>query len=244
MTQSDPPAFNGVQDTHEARLHREALALEVQREAAETAFWTGRTRFSGAVIRAISRVPRHIFIPERLSLRLAYANHPQPIGLGQTISQPYIVALMTDLLDLTEGERVLEVGTGSGYQAAVLAELGAEVYSVERLQDLVGHARAVLAHQGYANIHVRCADGTEGWAEHAPFAGILVAAAARNTIPQALIEQLAPGGRMIIPIGAQHGPQMLTLGVKDAADHFASRPVLPVTFVPLLSSLENKEKAR
>jgi len=244
VTQSDPPAFNGVQDNHEARFLREALAQAIQREAAETAFWTGRARFSGAVIDAIGRVERHVFIPERLPLRLAYANHPQPIGLGQTISQPYIVALMTDLLDLTGGQRVLEVGTGSGYQAAVLAELGVEVYSVERLHTLADHARAVLACQGYENVHVRCADGTEGWAKHAPFAGILVAAAAQNSIPQALIDQLAPGGRMIIPIGAQLGPQMLTLGVKDARGHFVSHPVLPVAFVPLLSSLENKEKAR
>lgn len=238
MTHTDPPT-SYVEDTPDAQRHRDALARTVQQEAAETAFWTGRTRFSEAVIQAIQRVPRHAFIPERLPLSLAYANHPQPIGLGQTISQPYIVALMTDLLDLTGCERVLEVGTGSGYQTAVLAELGVQVYSVERLNDLARRAASILAEQGYTNVHIQCADGVLGWPEHAPFDGIIVTAAAHRTIPLALIDQLAPGGRMVIPLGSQHGPQMLTLGVKDADGRFTTQAVLPVAFVPLLSPLEN-----
>lgn len=217
-----------------AQRLREALARLVQDEAGETAFWTGRDHFQPTVIDAIAHVPRHAFIPGRVPLATAYANRPLPIGLGQTISQPYIVALMTDLLNLHGSERVLEVGTGSGYQAAVLAEIADDVYSIERHQDLATHAREVLTKQGYTNVHIRCTDGTQGWVEQAPFDAILVAAAASGPIPQALIEQLAPNGRMIIPLGPRSGPQMLSLGLKNDAGVFTSQPVLPVTFVPLV----------
>jgi len=220
---------------HEIERHRDALVRTIAREAAETAFWTGRQRFGELVMQAIARVPRHAFMPEAPPPAIAYANRPQPIGLGQTISQPYIVALMTDLLDLMGGERVLEIGTGSGYQAAVLAEIADEVYSVERFEDLAAQARRVLTDQGYANVSITTGDGADGWAEHAPFDAILVTAAADGPIPEALIEQLKPGGRMVIPLGPRHGPQMLTLGLKNAKGDFASRPVLPVAFVPLVS---------
>jgi len=226
----------------DAQSHRNALAQAIQREAAETAFWTGRSRFSDAVIDAIARVAREAFIPENLPLSVAYANRPQPIGFGQTISQPYIVALMTDLLDLKGGERVLEVGTGSGYQAAVLAALGVELYSVERLDDLARHARAALQSQGFENVHIHCGDGALGWAEHAPYDAILVTAAVDGPIPKALIDQLAPGGCMVIPQGPHLGPQMLLLGRKDGQGRFASQAVLPVSFVPLVSLLEKNAK--
>ncbi|MBF0250506.1 MAG: protein-L-isoaspartate(D-aspartate) O-methyltransferase [Alphaproteobacteria bacterium] len=224
--------------SEEAERHRAALVREVERDAADTASWTGRRTFSAAVMDAIARVPRHVYIPHEPSLAVAYANRPQPIGGGQTISQPYIVALMTDLLNLPPDARVLEVGTGSGYQCAVLAELAAHVFSVERLPNLAAAALAVLKEQGYANIDVLCADGAKGWSEHAPYDAIMVTAAAEGGVPGALIEQLAPGGRMVIPLGPRFGPQMLTLGVKDANGRFSSTPVLPVAFVPLVTRPE------
>ena len=227
---------------HDAQWHRDALARAIEREAAETAFWTGRSRFSARVIDAIAHVAREAFIPEDVPLSVAYANRPQPIGQGQTISQPYIVALMTDLLDLAGGERVLEIGSGSGYQAAVLAELGVELYSVERLDYLARHARKALETQGYDNVHLRCGDGALGWPEHAPFNAILVTAAVDGPIPKALIDQLAPGGRMVIPQGPSFGRQMLLLGRKDAHGRFDSQAVLPVAFVPLVSLLDNQRK--
>ncbi|HEY9080393.1 protein-L-isoaspartate(D-aspartate) O-methyltransferase [Magnetovibrio sp.] len=222
--------------------HARALAHAIQREAAETAFWTGRSRFSDRVIDAVARVAREAFIPDPVPLGVAYANRPQSIGHGQTISQPYIVALMTDLLDLQGGERVLEIGTGSGYQAAILAELGADLYSVERLEALADHARTALERQGFSGVHIKCGDGTLGWAEHAPYDAIVVTAAVDGPIPKALIEQLAPGGRMVIPQGPHLGPQMLLLGRKDAQGDFTSQAVLPVSFVPLVSLLENQRK--
>jgi len=227
---------------HDAQWHRDALARTIQHEAAETAFWTGRSRFGERVMDAIAHVAREAFIPDDVPLSVAYANRPQPIGQGQTISQPYIVALMTDLLDLTGDERVLEIGAGSGYQGAVLAELGAELYSVERLDDLARRARKTLETQGYDNVHIHCGDGALGWAEHAPYDAILVTAAVDGPIPKALIDQLAPGGRMVIPQGPNFGPQMLLLGRKDAHGQFDSQAVLPVAFVPLVSLLDNQRK--
>lgn len=224
---------NNTEMNHKAE--RIALTRAIEHEASETAAWTGRTTFNARVIRAIAEVPRHLFIPGAPPPGVAYANRPQPIGLGQTISQPYIVALMTELLDLDGGEKVLEVGTGSGYQTAVLAEIAGEVYSVERFADLAAGARATLAECGYSNIHMSCSDGTRGWVEHAPYDAIMVTAAADGPVPQALIEQLQPGGRMVIPLGPRHGPQMLTVGLKDQTGRFTKHPVLPVSFVPLVS---------
>lgn len=224
----------------DSQAYRDALADEIQSQARDTQSWTGRAAFGVRVMNAIRAVPRHEFIPEPIPLAAAYANRPQPIGHGQTISQPYIVALMTDLLNLDGTERVLEVGAGCGYQsavlAAVLAEAGGEVYAVERLESLAQQAHDTLQRLGYDNVEVACADGTKGWAEHAPYDGILVTACFDGPVPKPLIEQLRPGGRMIIPLGPRWGPQMLHLGIKDADGRFHHEPVLAVAFVPLVTS--------
>ncbi len=160
-----------------------------------------------AVLDAMLHVPRHRFVPESLRAE-AYDDYPLPIGHGQTISQPYIVALMTEALALQPGDKVLELGTGSGYQAAILAEMGMEVYTVEIVPALYEAARALLTESGYQQVHCRLGDGNAGWQEHAPYAGI-IATAAPMQIPPALIEQLAEGGRMIIPVGPRGGYQIL-----------------------------------
>ena len=183
------------------------------------------------VLETMRTVPRHRFVPERL-WDSAYDDRPLPIGHSQTISQPYIVALMTDLLGVSPGDRVLEIGTGSGYQAAVLAALGAEVYSIEIVTPLVTSARAALDGAGFAAVTTRQGDGYDGWAEHAPFTGIVVTAAASH-IPPPLIDQLAPGGRMVIPVGPAFMVQHLVLVEKDADGEVTSRILLPVRFVPL-----------
>lgn len=224
--------------TDPAGALRARLVADIAIEASDTAFWTGRDHFAASVMDAVARVPRQDFIPGDVPLDVAYANHPQPIGLGQTISQPYIVALMTDLLDLKGGERVLEVGTGCGYQCAVLAELAAHVYSVERLSQLADTAKSTLKKLGYDNADIRVSDGAKGWPEQAPYDGILVTACQDGPIPAPLIAQLAPGGRMVIPLGRQFSPQMLHLGLKDEHGRFTHRPVLPVAFVPLVSNGE------
>jgi protein-L-isoaspartate(D-aspartate) O-methyltransferase len=180
---------------------------------------------------AMQRVPRHEFVGPDMR-RHAYINGPLPIGHGQTISQPYIVALMTDLADLHTGSRVLEVGTGSGYQAAVLAELGVEVYSVEIIPALARQAAERLEVLGYTNIHARLGDGYHGWPEQAPFDAILVTAAARE-VPGPLIDQLRPGGKLVIPVGHPDFGQELLL-LQKAEDGSVSRyEILPVAFVPL-----------
>jgi len=166
------------------------------------------------------------------SMDAAFENRPQPIGHGQTISQPFIVALMTELLDLQPDDGVLEVGTGSGYQAAVLAELAGKVCSIEVIPELARAAAAALAQQGYGNVVLRTGDGGLGWPERAPFDVIIVTAAAPN-IPPALIEQLRSGGVMVIPVGPRHGDQELVLLRKNAAGEVTQRNVLPVAFVPL-----------
>ncbi|HUB43772.1 MAG TPA: protein-L-isoaspartate(D-aspartate) O-methyltransferase [Acetobacteraceae bacterium] len=210
---------------------QQELIEELEQEARETAKWTGRKRFSPRVLDALRKVRREAFVPED-AVDNAYVNAPLPIGCGQTISQPYIVALMTDLLDLKPDDRVLEVGTGSGYQAAILAELAGEVFSVEVIPDLARRAAAVLAAQGYGRITLRTGDGSLGWPEHAPFDAIIVTAAARD-VPPALREQLAAGGRMAIPVGEPWGDQELRLLEKDARGKVTSRRVLSVAFVPL-----------
>jgi protein-L-isoaspartate(D-aspartate) O-methyltransferase len=203
----------------------------VESDARLTAEATGRRALDRRVLAVLGRVPRHEFVPAALRGR-AYENRPLPIGYGQTISQPYIVALMTDLLEVKAGDAVLEVGTGSGYQAAVLAELGARVYSVEIVPELQRRAGALLARLGYANVEVRGGDGYDGWPEHAPFDAIVVTAAASH-IPPPLVQQLAPGGRMVIPVGAPFMVQQLTLVSKTAAGQVQTRQLLPVAFVPL-----------
>jgi len=182
-----------------------------------------------AVLAAMSRIPRHLFIPEDVSA-FAYADEPLPIGRGQTISQPYIVAYMTEALRLGRTERVLEIGTGSGYQTAVLAEVAGEVWTVELVEELSLRAQARLEALGYGNVHFRIGDGSGGWPEAAPFDGILVTAAP-TTVPEDLEGQLAPGGRMIIPVGL--GAQDLVL-VERVGDSFRRRSLLGVRFVPLV----------
>jgi len=166
------------------------------------------------------------------SVRAAYDNRPLPIGHGQTISQPFIVALMTELLDLAPGDSVLEIGTGSGYQAAVLAELAGTVCSIEVIPELASDAAKALAGEGYTNVILRTGDGGLGWPERAPFDAIIVTAAAPE-IPPALVEQLRAGGRMMIPVGPRHGDQELVLLTRNAAGDVMQRSVLPVAFVPL-----------
>ena len=210
---------------------RATLLKEIAAMARETGFETGRAVFSERVMAAMAKVERHRFVPAAYG-PLAYANRPLPIGQGQTISQPYIVALMTELLDIKPGDTVLEIGTGSGYQAAVLAELVAQVYSVEIVEPLGRNAESLLAQLGYRNITVRIGDGYNGWPARAPFDAIIVTAAAPQ-VPPALIEQLKPGGRMVIPVGAQAEVQFLQVMAKKADGSVATQMNLPVRFVPL-----------
>jgi protein-L-isoaspartate(D-aspartate) O-methyltransferase len=181
---------------------------------------------------AMRAVPRHEFVP-RDQRAWAYADTPLPIGRGQTISQPAVVAFMTQVVRPRRGLRVLEVGTGSGYQAAVLAETGAQVWTIEIFRALADEARARLQRLGYADVRVRHGDGYAGWPEVAPFDAIVVTAGA-DSIPPPLIEQLAPGGRLVMPVGDPWADQRLVLLEKDAAGRIASRDLLPVRFVPLL----------
>jgi protein-L-isoaspartate(D-aspartate) O-methyltransferase len=183
------------------------------------------------VLAAMRAVPRHRFVPERLQAA-AYDDNPLPIGYGQTISQPYIVAKMTELLGLTATSNVFELGTGSGYQSAVAAQLAAHVYTMEIHAPLANRARATLAELGYANVTVRTGDGYYGWAEHAPFDAILVTAAASH-IPPALVAQLAPGGRMVVPVGPAFATQRLMVVEKAPDGTITTRALFPVRFVPV-----------
>ena len=187
--------------------------------------------FDSRVLGTMARVPRHLFVPKRYRGK-AYENVPLPIGHGQTISQPYIVALMTDLLELKQGDKVLEVGTGSGYQAAILAELVDEVYTIEIIEKLAERAVAVLKQQNYGNIQTRVGDGYYGWRGAAPFDAIVVTAAADH-IPPPLVRQLKPGGRMVIPVGSRFMVQQLVLLEKDSGGRVSLQQILPVRFVPL-----------
>jgi protein-L-isoaspartate(D-aspartate) O-methyltransferase len=188
-----------------------------------------------ATLRAMRAVPRHEFVPAEYRDQ-AYGDYPLPIGYGQTISQPYVVAYMTEVLRPAPGMKVLEVGTGSGYQAAVLAESGCRVYTLEIFAPLADSARARLARLGYDSVHVRHADGHFGWPDAAPFDAIIVTAAA-GYVPPALVDQLRPGGRLVIPVGSVYGVQNLILVEKNAKGEARTRQLLPVRFVPLLSGL-------
>jgi len=198
----------------------------------ETRLETGRATLSERVMSAMSKVPRHEFVPawERSS---AYADRPLPIGHGQTISQPFIVALMTDLADIRPEDRVLEVGTGCGYQAAVLAELARAVYTVEIVEPLGREAAERLARLGYENVTTKVGDGYQGWREHAPFDAIVVTAAPRE-VPQPLIDQLKPGGKLVVPVGGQVSVQSLLVLEKASDGSVRRREVLGVRFVPLV----------
>ena len=206
------------------------MVEEIAAMARETGAETGRPRFGDAVMAAMRKVPRHRFVPFLQEI-FAYDNRPLPIGESQTISQPYIVALMTDFLDLKSGDTVLEVGTGSGYQAAVLAELAAKVYTIEIVEPLGKRATRLLRELGYRNVEVRIGDGYNGWPEAAPFDSIIVTAAP-GEIPKPLVDQLKPGGRMVIPAGGTHDAQQLLLVEKQPDGTTATKRTLPVRFVP------------
>lgn len=210
---------------------REALWAEVEAQLLGIGGQIGIRQLSLEVRDALSAVPRHRFVPFDYRHR-AYENRPLPIGHGQTISQPLIVAAMTELLDVDAGERVFELGTGSGYQAAVLAELGVEVYSVEIVEPLGHSARATLDETGYSSVKTRIGDGYDGWPEAAPFDAIIVTAASDH-IPPPLIRQLKPGGRLVIPVGNRYLTQKLVLLTRDEAGAISTRELIPVTFVPL-----------
>ena len=225
-----PPGGADAADASHA-ADRERMAVEIEGMARETARETGTAQLSDAVMAAMRRVPRHRFVGPQQA-RSAYRNHPLPIGRGQTISQPYIVALTTHLVAPQKHHRVLEIGTGSGYQAAVLCELVEHVYTVEIIEELGREAERRLQAVGYRNVSVRIGDGHAGWPEHAPYDAIVVTAAASH-VPPALVEQLKPGARMAIPVGSQaHGQQfMLVHKALDGA--VTQRAVLPVMFVPM-----------
>jgi protein-L-isoaspartate(D-aspartate) O-methyltransferase len=203
----------------------------IQAGVAQTAGLLGRETLSPPVLEALRKVPRHEFVSEE-SKPYAYENIPLPIGHGQTISQPYIVAIMTDLLGLDRNGKALEIGTGSAYQAAILGEIAADVYSIEIVEPLAKSARERLQRLNYNNVHTRSGDGYYGWEEAAPFDAIVVTATASH-IPPPLIKQLKPGGRMIIPVGDRFNVQQLVLVEKDQNRKVTTRQLLPVSFVPL-----------
>ena len=184
------------------------------------------------VLEAMRSVPRQRFVPENM-VSMAYADRPLPIGRNQTISQPYIVAYMTHCLRLRGGERVLEIGTGMGYQAAILSRIASEVYTIERYPDLADRAREVLASLGYDNVHVGCGDGTKGWPEHAPYEGI-IATASGPRVPVSFKQQLRMGGRIVMPVGSHRQGQTIVRLTKGSGDRFQEEDLLGVAFVPLV----------
>ena len=210
---------------------RMAMVKEIEDDVRRTSLALDKESLDPRVMDAMAAVPRHRLVPDEAQ-DSAYENRPLSIGHGQTISQPYIVAVMTDLLKTTPSSRVLEIGTGSGYQAAILAELVRQVYTIEIIEPLGELARDNLAALGYRNIELRIGDGYYGWEEQAPFDAIVVTAAASH-VPPPLIEQLASGGRMMIPVGSRFMVQQLVLVEKDDAGRVTTRQILPVRFVPL-----------
>jgi protein-L-isoaspartate(D-aspartate) O-methyltransferase len=221
----------GAADLDEFASRRQALLREIERDVRDTAEHLNRRQLDARVMAAMAEVQRHEFVrPEDRDL--AYENRPLPIGHGQTISQPYIVAVMTDLLEPAAGCRALEVGTGSGYQAAVLSRLCEQVYTIEIVEPLGRQARDRLARLGYRNVEVRIGDGYYGWPDAAPFDVIVVTAVAGH-VPPPLLRQLKPGGRMVLPVGTPFTTQQLVLVRKRADGKVTTRQMLPVAFVPL-----------
>jgi len=210
---------------------REALTGEIERQIAATRSRLGFDRLDPTVAAAMRAVPRHEFVPVPLRGE-AYANHPLPIGAGQTISQPLIVAIMSHLLEVGPGDKVYELGTGSGFQAAVLGQMGVDVYTVEIVPELAERAKKALRRLGYENVRVRAGDGYQGWPEAAPFDGILVTAAADH-IPQPLIDQLGPEGRLVMPVGEAGRTQLLVVMEKTETGTLKRSDILPVRFVPV-----------
>ncbi len=213
---------------------RKLMLMEIAANTIYTSAQIGRAALRAQVIEAMGRVPRHAFVPLEIQ-QYAYVNSPLPIGSGKTISQPFIVALMTDLLEIAETDIVLEIGTGLGYQAAILAELARRVYSVEVHEELAEQAGQRLAQQGYANVEIKIGNGCLGWPEHAPFDKMIVTAAP-ELIPPPLLYQLTAGGKMVIPAGLADAQQLL-LVEKDPSGRVSTKEILPVRF----SSLEDVE---
>ncbi len=203
----------------------------IEQDVRQTSRELNKTELDPRVMKAIGTVPRHEFVPPEKE-PYAYENRPLPIGYGQTISQPYIVAIMTDMLNLKPDSKVLELGTGSGYQAAILSELAGEVYTIEIVEPLGLLAKERLQRLGYDNVTTKVGDGYYGWEEYAPFDAIIVTAAASH-IPPPLIRQLKPGGRMVVPVGSRFMTQQLLLVKKGDDQKVISRQVLPVVFVPV-----------
>lgn len=228
-----PATFFGTlaQAEDKYAVSRLTMVRAIEADVRATSLELDKEALDPGVLTAMKNVPRHEFVPAYLR-RAAYANRPLPIGHGQTISQPYIVAIMTDLLKVEATDRVLEVGTGSGYQAAILAELADKIFTIEIIKPLGNQARARLKRLGYHNAQVMIGDGYYGWQQHAPFDAIIVTAAASH-VPPPLIRQLKPGGRMMIPVGTRFLVQQLLLVQKDARGKITTRQVLPVRFVPL-----------
>lgn len=220
-----------VQASDHFRDSRENMIRLIEADVRHTSEYLKQSTLDTRVLDAMAKVPRHEFVPPHL-VGKAYQNRPLPIGHGQTISQPYIVAIMTDLLDIEPGHRILEIGTGSGYQAAVVAELNTRVWSIEIIPPLGRQAQTRLQRLGYDNINVRIGDGYYGWPEQGQFDAIIVTAAASH-IPPPLLQQLKPGGKMIIPVGSAFSTQQLILITRGDNDKFITRQVLPVRFVPL-----------
>ncbi|MBE9559141.1 MAG: protein-L-isoaspartate(D-aspartate) O-methyltransferase [Proteobacteria bacterium] len=214
----------------EYTLQRKQMIEGIADDVRKTAEHINKKSFNDIVMQAMDVVPRHEFVPQNLHSQ-AYENRPLSIGYGQTISQPYIVALMTDLLQPEPDQHVLEIGTGSGYQAAVLSQLVAKIYSIEIIEELGNSSTRLLDRLGYGNIETRIADGYNGWLQHAPFDSIIVTAAISH-IPPPLVQQLKKGGRMVIPVGSRFQTQYLTLVDKDMQGNVTTRQVLPVSFVP------------
>ena len=213
------------------RDSREQMIRLIEADVRYTSHYLKQSILDTRVLDAMLKVPRHEFVPPPM-VDKAYQNRPLPIGHGQTISQPYIVAIMTDLLDIDPDQRILEIGTGSGYQAAVLAALGTRVWSIEIIPALGKQAKTRLQRLGYDRVEVRIGDGYYGWPEQADFDAIIVTAAASH-IPPPLLKQLKPGGKMIIPVGSRYTTQQLILITRGENNEFVTRQVLPVKFVPL-----------
>ena len=224
-------ALYPAQASNHFRDSREQMIRLIEADVRSTSHYLKQSILDTRVLDAMAQVPRHEFVPPAM-VDKAYQNRPLPIGHGQTISQPYIVAIMTDLLDIEPDQRILEVGTGSGYQAAVLAEIRARVWSIEIIPPLGQQAKNRLQRLGYDRVEVRIGDGYYGWPEQAAFDAIIVTAAASH-IPPPLLKQLKPGGKMIIPVGSRYTTQQLILITRGENNEFVTRQVLPVRFVPL-----------
>ena len=211
---------------------RQRMIADIESEVAYTRRMIGRDHLDPRVMEAIRQVPREQFVPPNLR-HAAFDNGPLPVGYGQTISQPYIVALMTDLLELEADDTVLEIGTGSGYQSAILSTLCKKVYSMDVVPELSEATRLRLEDMGYDNIELKVGNGYLGWPEHAPYDGIIVTAAA-DQIPEALIEQLKAGGKLVIPVGQPYSYQELLLVAKDDEGEIHQRKIIGVAFVPMV----------